>query len=53
MSWELFYELNKEFINLHIIVGSVMLVLLPIVSYVVKIVSGIKEYMKELYEDIL
>jgi hypothetical protein len=53
MGWELFYELNKGFINLHLIVGSVMLVLLPIVSYVVQIVSGIKEYMKELYEDIL
>ena len=53
MNWELLYELNKEFINLHIIVGSVMLVLLPIVSYIIQIINNMKEYMKELYEDIL
>jgi hypothetical protein len=53
MNWSIFYELNKEFINIHLIVGSVMLALIPIVSYIIQGVNDIKEYMKELYRDIL
>jgi uncharacterized membrane protein len=50
MNWSLFYELNKEFINLHIIVGLIMLVTIPVVSYVVQIVHYIRDYITKLYE---
>jgi uncharacterized membrane protein len=51
MNWSLFYELNREFINLHIIVGLIMLVTIPVVSYVIQIVHYIRDYIIALYRE--
>jgi hypothetical protein len=51
MNWELFYELNKEFINLYTIVGLIILVIIPVVSYVVQIVHYIRDYIIALYRE--
>jgi hypothetical protein len=51
MNWNLFYELNKEFINLHIVVGLVMIVLILFSSYFVQTVRYIQQYVEEFYGD--
>jgi hypothetical protein len=49
VNWELFYQLNKSFIDLYLAVGTIGLILIWPTSAVAHIFHTIRDYLEEVY----
>lgn len=51
MNWELFYQLNKSFIDLYFIVGVIGFIVIWPISALAHALHTIKDYVQELYNN--